>query len=129
MIDWSKYPDFSEREFQCKCGCGRANMSIAFMRRLQGLRTYIGEPFKITSGFRCPAHNAKVSKTGTTGPHTTGKAADIACSHTLAWEILTEATDHGFTGLGVNQKGKSRFLHLDILPNAAGQPRPHIWSY
>jgi len=31
----------------------------------------------------------------------------------------------------VNQKGPhaARFIHLDDLPDAEGQPRPTIWSY
>jgi hypothetical protein len=35
----------------------------------------------------------------------------------------------GFTGIGVQQKGGGRFIHLDNLPNGPGQPRPTVWSY
>jgi hypothetical protein len=32
----------------------------------------------------------------------------------------------GFTGIGVQQKGSRRFIHLDVLQNP---PRPNVWSY
>lgn len=34
-----------------------------------------------------------------------------------------------FTGIGIQQKGGDRYIHLDNLPNAPGQPRPTVWSY
>ena len=34
-----------------------------------------------------------------------------------------------FTGVGINQKGSSRFIHLDQLHEKDGYPRPTIWSY
>ena len=54
---------------------------------------------------------------------------DIAISGSRAVELVRMALASGFTGLGVNQKGDARFIHLDDLPNKDGQPRPHIWSY
>jgi zinc D-Ala-D-Ala carboxypeptidase len=39
------------------------------------------------------------------------------------------ALEQGFTGIGVSQKGAIRFIHVDDLPDAPGQPRPTIWSY
>ena len=30
-------------------------------------------------------------------------------------------------GVGINQKGKGRFIHLDSVID--GLPRPHLWSY
>jgi zinc D-Ala-D-Ala carboxypeptidase len=35
------------------------------------------------------------------------------------------ALEAGFTGIGVQQKGTGRFLHLDTLENL----RPTVWSY
>jgi hypothetical protein len=48
-----------------------------------------------------------------------------------ALELVALALAYGFTGIGVNQKGAhdGRFIHLDDLDNAPGQPRPCIWSY
>lgn len=119
---------FQVSEFSCKGSncCGGANlMQSAFLEELDELRHRCGFPFVITSGFRCPVHNARVSSTGSTGPHTTGRAADIAVSHERATEVLQHALAMKFTGFGVNQKGGGRFLHLDTL----GRPTRTIWSY
>ena len=56
-------------------------------------------------------------------------AVDILVSHEKALEVLYKGIEHGFTGVGVNQKGNGRFIHLDIAENKDYQPRPHIWSY
>jgi len=127
MIDWSKYPNFSEDEFRCKgtnCCGGRADMDADFLDRLQQLRLRVAFPFTITSGYRCPAHNARVSSTGRTGPHTTGKAADIAVNGPQRFEIMASFAGFGFTGVGVAKT----FIHLDTL-GADEAPRPTSWTY
>jgi len=101
-----------------------------FMAKIEALRVACGFPLPVSSGARCPSHNAAVSKTGRTGPHTTGRAIDLAVSHGQAFEVLSVALKSGFfTGIGINQKGGGRFIHLDDLPNVSGQPRPTLWSY
>lgn len=82
----------------------------------------------VNSGARCPAYNNKVSGTGLTGPHTKG-AIDVGVRGDQALTVVRIALEEGFTGIGVSQKGDKRFIHLDDLPNAPGQPRPTIWSY
>jgi uncharacterized protein YcbK (DUF882 family) len=104
-------------------------MQTHFLELLDSLRDECGFPLIVTSGYRCPEHNAAVSSTGRTGPHTTGRAADLAVDGARAHALMTIALAMGFSGLGVNQKGPGRFLHVDDLPNASGQPRPTIWSY
>lgn len=90
------------------------------------LRRICGFPFVISSGYRCPDHNANVSSTGRTGPHTTGRSFDVAVSHENAVTILEHALQNqAFRGIGVNQKGAGRFLHLDTVP----RPTRTIWSY
>jgi zinc D-Ala-D-Ala carboxypeptidase len=125
MSEW-RY--FKREEFACR-HCGENLIDDAFITELDDLRHHLGFALPISSGYRCPDHNARVSSTGRTGPHTTGRAADIAVSHARAYEVLQAAMMLKFSGIGVNQKGGSRFIHLDSLPNAAGQPRPTIWSY
>ena len=113
----------------CSCGCGMLPVQ-SFMDKIESLRIAFGKPMKVASAARCPEYNAKVSATKSrTGPHTTGRAIDLAVTHAEAHQLLVLACQWGFTGLGVNQKGGGRFLHLDDLPNAPGQPRPHLWSY
>lgn len=119
---------FRPDEFDCK-HCGQNRMDDQFLIEIDELRHRYGKPLVITSGYRCPDHNAAVSSTGRTGPHTTGRAADIGVDRKNALAVLRIAMEMGFTGIGVQQKGGARFIHLDNLPDAAGQPRPTIWSY
>lgn len=119
---------FKIEEFACK-HCGENKIDYVLVEELDELRHQCGFPISISSGYRCPDHNEKVSSTGRTGPHTTGRAADLAVSHQQALTILRLALAMKFTGIGVNQKGGGRFIHLDNLANAPNQPRPHIWSY
>lgn len=123
-MDWTKYPNFSESEFRCR-HCGKVEMSPYFMARLQQLRNAYGKPMIITSGYRCPDHPVEAKKS-TPGVHTMGMAADIAVSGSDAYELLNLAFGHGFTGIGVNQKGDGRFIHLDTWREP---PRPNVWSY
>ena len=123
-------PHFRREELQCHCGCGMLPQED-FMQKVETLRLRYGKPLKVTSAARCPEHNTKVSSTGRTGPHTTGRAIDFGISGSEAHRLLVLATDSGYTGIGVNQKGPhdKRFLHGDDLPDAPGQPRPTVWSY
>jgi uncharacterized protein YcbK (DUF882 family) len=119
---------FKREEFTCK-HCGVEKMDAAFLTLLDELRHRCGFPLPITSGYRCPTHNQKVSSTGPNGPHTTGKAADIGVSRHRAYDVLRHAIALGFTGIGVQQKGEVRYLHLDTLTEPQAAPRPTVWSY
>jgi len=123
-MNWDKYENFSEREFQCS-HTGRCEMDDAFMDKLQELRTRYGKGMTITSGYRDPSHPIEASK-DKPGMHTLGIAADIACNGAEAYHIMKLAFDLGFTGIGVAQKGHKRFIHLDIYTRP---PRSNVWSY
>lgn len=119
---------FRAIEFACK-HCGANRMEARFLLDLDELRHRYGKPLIITSGYRCPEHNAHVSNTGHTGPHTTGCAADISVDGADAYTLLRLALEMEFTGIGISQKGHGRFIHLDKLLAAPGRPRPTVWSY
>ena len=121
-------PHFTAKELACKCGCGMLPAQD-FMCKIEELRIRCGFPLPISSGARCPEHNARVSATGKTGPHTTGRAIDLAVDREKAYIVLCIALVMGFTGIGVQQKGTGRFIHLDDLPAKEGQPRPTVWGY
>lgn len=132
MQDWGlRY--FAPREFACNCGCGGGfkDMHAPFMAKLDMLRHEFGAPIILTSAYRCRIHNDRVSSTGLTGPHTTGRAVDIRISGEPAYQLLRLAIQSfRFTGVGVKQTGRhsSRFIHLDhCTPSQAA--RPMIWSY
>lgn len=122
---------FTNSEFDQKGLPGSGSkMSNTFLVHLNELRSRCGFPFVVTSGYRSPEYNQTVSDTGANGPHTTGKAADIAVNGEQAYIVLREALAMGvFMGLGISQKDPSHFLHLDILTKEEGYPRPMTWSY
>jgi zinc D-Ala-D-Ala carboxypeptidase len=125
-----RYSFFSERELACKCGCGcgQDDMDEAYMAQLVFFRKAYGKPMILSSAFRCPRHNARVSSTGADGPHTTGRAVDILISGSAAHALVKLAFSLDFTGIGVRQNGPhaARFIHLDTLD---GPVRPWIWTY
>lgn len=116
--------NFSSSELECR-HCNECKMDESFMEWLQALRTVYCKPITISSGYRCPEYNDRVSSTGLEGPHTTGKAVDIAVDREEASVLLELAYKLGVKGVGINQKGSNRFLHFDLLDEG----RPTIWSY
>lgn len=123
-MNWDDYPNFRESEFKCS-HCGKVNMQPEFLKKLQTLRTAFNKPMRITSGYRCPEHPIEAKKAAP-GAHTTGCAADVAVQGQDAYELLRLAFHFRFTGIGVQQKGSGRFIHLDTLTES---PRPNVWSY
>ena len=115
----------TDKMLGCSCGCGERKMSPAFLDLMDQIRHSIGEPLTVTSGYRCPAHNASVSSTGATGPHTTGKAMDIKADSRMRLLLIQAALEHGITRIGVAKT----FIHLDDLGEADGFPSPRAWSY
>ena len=127
MIDWNTSTYFSQHEFKCS-HTGKCDMDANFIDKLNDLRLAFGKPMKITSGFRDVTHPIEAKKK-TPGAHTTGQAAVIAVSREDAFDLLSLALTKGFTGIGIQQKGSGRFIHLDTLKNSPERPRPTIWSY
>ena len=117
---------FKRENFACR-HCGENRQQTDFVDQLDELRARCGFPLIVTSGYRCPVHNSKVSSTGTTGPHTTGRAVDFGVDREKATTVLALALAMPvFRGFGVNQKGASgRFIHLDAI----NRPTRTIWSY
>ena len=71
--------NFSRKEFGCKCGCGKDDISPRLAEMCQTIRDAVGVPVRVNSGCRCAAHNAKVGG-APDSYHTQGKAADLSCS-------------------------------------------------
>lgn len=126
-------PYFSKEEMRCQ-HTGLDGMDAGFMEKLTELRAAYAKPMRVTSAYRHPTHPIEAKKTangGQAGSHSTGRAVDIAVQGEDAWELMNLALAMGFTGIGVNQKGRSRFIHLDnIKPDEFERfPRPTVWSY
>jgi zinc D-Ala-D-Ala carboxypeptidase len=122
--------NFKAEEFNCNC-CGDNQMVDSFVEKLQLIRSEFQKPIKINSGYRCPAHNERVSGTKSrTGPHTTGRAADLSCRGGDMYLLLRLALKYGMTGIGIKGSGSSRFLHIDDLQAEDGDRyRPTVWTY
>ena len=126
----SPWPNFGYQELKCRCGrCDSdgTEMNTEFMAALQKLRDLYGKPMVISSPYRCPKHPVEARK-AKPGVHSLGLAVDITCSGAQAVEILRLAVTLPFTGIGVQQRGSGRYLHLDMA-TAPKFPRPMIWSY
>lgn len=68
--------NFNRSEFACKCGCGFDTVDAGLIDSLELLRGGQGLPVIITSGCRCPSHNASVGG-ASDSQHLYGRAADI----------------------------------------------------
>jgi zinc D-Ala-D-Ala carboxypeptidase len=122
---WEYFDPTVDLKLTCSCGCGRMEMDDDFMHSMDRVRENCGFPFRVTSGFRCPTYNAQVSSTGERGPHTTGRAIDIAApSSSMRLTIMEAAQLEGFRRFGIAKS----FIHLDNLRERDGFPEG-IWSY
>jgi len=124
-----RWPNFSPLELRCR-GTNKLLVIPDFLDRLQALRDKVGS-LLVSSGYRSPAYNKKVSSTGKSGPHTTGRAVDLLIYGKKAYDVIVLAESFGFTGIGISQRGpyKKRFIHLDDLQDPVNGHRPWIWSY
>lgn len=112
---------FYESEFQCKCGKCKTVCIInpELIERLDRVRECYEMPIRITSGFRCKEHNAKVGGSPTSR-HIHGDAADITGDDlTLLYELVQEE----FMAVGDGREA-GRFIHVDLRKG-----RQRRWSY
>lgn len=128
-MTWRHFSYETDPMLACSC-CGEQGMDDAFMRVMDRVRDKLAQPIMVTSGYRCPAHNAEVSSTGEDGPHTTGRAIDIQLNGPAVWQLVAEARAFGLHGIGLKQSGDwaNRFVHLDNL-TVPDHPRPRVWTY
>lgn len=110
-------PHFTLAEFACKCLCGGeskpeilANLTRV-AKMLEAVRVALGGvPITITSGYRCPKHNAHVGG-APQSQHLTGRAADIQVKGMEPLEV--QRIVKGVSAVhGVGEH--PRFTHLDI---------------
>ncbi len=120
---------FSVDELKCK-GTDECEMDEEFMEKLEALRHEFNEPMIVSSGYRHESYN-QVIRGAKNSPHLYGKAVDIVISGKSAYRLMKLSIEHGFTGIGVSQRGphEKRFLHIDTMENSDTHPRPWIWSY
>lgn len=114
---------FTADEFRCRCGCNQVVVNARLIALLEAMRTHAGgRPIVITSGYRCPAHNAAVGGKPNSA-HVTGEAADIqAVFSEDKFRILSAAFATGCIRIGVG----GAFVHVDVSRTL---PQGVVWLY
>ena len=103
------WENFTPQEVACK-HCGELWYDMEAMDALQLLRETWKRPITITSGHRCPSHNAHVG--GTANSQHLRIAFDCVCLHKDQAAFIDAAKTAGFTGIG--QYASRNFVHLDL---------------
>jgi uncharacterized protein YcbK (DUF882 family) len=125
-MDWSVYPNFSKKEFDCKHS-GKNRMRPEFMQKLQEIRDIYNRVMIINSGYRDKTHPIEAAKK-TPGEHYYGAAADVKASGVDAMELIVIAFTAGIRRIGVRQHGGIFFIHLGLGDQLANFPQS-IWTY
>lgn len=126
--------NFNESEFRCKgknCCGGYVLIDYELVNELQKLRDYITQKsgkehkFIITSGYRCPKHNASPSVGGkSNSAHVEGRAIDFyveGLSIAQVWLFIEKFGVNTFTGMGTYPEERTQVIHVD------SQPRYQRW--
>jgi len=111
----------------CPC-CGKGRLHPLLEERLLGMEVKLGDSLVITSGYRCPKHNAEIggakfsAHAGVEGQETT-LAADISCrTSTQRFALVDAAIGVGFSRVGVYLTQKC--VHVDV----GDAVDPHTWA-
>ncbi len=116
-------PDFKVRELRCKDGSDEILVDEALTVVLQCIREHFGKAVTITSGYRTPAHNAKVGG-AKSSQHLLGRAADIRVQGVSVEDVATYAEslmpDWGGVGRYPVKAGRAAgWVHLDTRAEKA----------
>lgn len=114
-----EYLYFKTEDFDCQ-ETGENEMDPEFIRKVDELRSAVGRPLYVTSGYRSPNHSIEAKKSQP-GTHAHGIACDIKVSGGAERrELVKHAFYLGFTGIGVAKT----FVHVDTRTTT-----PVLWAY
>lgn len=103
-------PNFSKKEFACKCGCGFAEINIALVNRLQVVRDIVGLPIRMLSGCRCKKHNEEVGG-AKESQHALGNAGDWTIDNYPMKSVALMLNE--WSG-GFHFYEEKNFIHTDV---------------
>lgn len=113
---WGDIRYFTREEFRCKCGgkhCGGfpAEPEEKLVRLAERMREHFGRPVTVSSGLRCPSHNAAVGGVANSR-HLSGKAMDFCVSGYSAEKVLAFVRSQPDIryAYAINQN----FVHMDV---------------
>lgn len=110
--------NFQAYEFDCSCGrCRTTPIDMDLVAILQKERDHFGKPVMISSGYRCPAHNAETPHASNTSYHTKGMAADHYINGVTPAEQAKYLESIGANGVGLYETAEDGFfVHTDTRP-------------
>jgi zinc D-Ala-D-Ala carboxypeptidase len=110
-MDWTGIKHFKSSEFDSPdLPTSGERMDKRLVVFLDLLRSYLGRPVIITSGYRTEAHNKAVGGAANSA-HLRGKAADISCTDSvLRYTIVRYAIQCGIRRIECSKK----HVHVDI---------------
>lgn len=118
---------FNSSEFECPCDkCDDQKISSRFLEKLERVREEYGKSIIVTSGYRCPDHNAEIGGKENSS-HMAGIAGDITPKLITLDELdtLYEICYNIFDNIGDGRSKK--FIHVDDRePKSTGKRH---WVY
>lgn len=119
---------FNSSEFECPCNkCTDQFIDDILINKLEELRNQYGSLIRISSGYRCPAHNIEVGGVSNSA-HSSGIASDIQPFVMNVDELdkLYNLAYKMFDNIGDGRRLK--FIHVDVRPpKIDGKKR--TWTY
>ena len=103
--------NFSSTEMDCKCNdpeCKWTYIDVDHIEKLQKMRDKWKCAVKITSGYRCPKHNASIGS-ASNSRHVVGDATDIKVKLVSVDKVADDCEEADFDGLGKYNS----FTHID----------------
>jgi uncharacterized protein YcbK (DUF882 family) len=132
LITWKRgefhqlSPHFNSTEIQCQCEqCPEQQIESELLDRLELIRAQFPDGIQITSGYRCPSHQAEILHSGMyetvqNSQHVLGRAVDCRpVKLGVMHQFEAEAAKH-FKAIGI----ASTFLHLDLRDDKVRR-----WTY
>lgn len=114
--DFNLSPNFKVREFACKDGSDKVLIDSNLVDKLQSLRTYLGKPITIVSGYRTDSYNEQCGG-AKSSYHLKGMAVDIYSNGVKPIVIALWAEMNGLGGVGLYLNRNQEFVHIDTREN------------